>query len=152
MSPRSRPTRSSLVVYAKDKSRVSRFYRATLGLEAVESEPSYDRLAGAGIELIVHAIPAPLAATIDVTRPPRPREETPFKPVFECADLRVVRRAARATGGALKPASASWRWNGRILLDGWDPEGNIVQFAEPEAVRARPSPPRAGGGAARPKR
>lgn len=152
MSPRHRPPPTSLVVYAKDKERVSRFYRATLGLEAVESEASYDRLVGNGIELIVDAIPAPLAASIHVTRPPQPRDETPFKPVFECADLRVVRRAARATGGALKPARASWRWNGRILLDGWDPEGNIVQFAEREVVRARPAKRRAGGAATRTKR
>ena len=126
----------TLVVYAKDKDRVSRFYRATLGLEAVESEPSYDRLAGHGIALSVHAIRGPLAENIRLERPPRLREATPFKPIFACADLRVVRKAARATGGGLRPARSSWRWDGRILLDGWDPEGNIVQFAQPDAAPA----------------
>lgn len=136
--PGRRRTPPTLVVYAKDKDRVSRFYRATLGLDAVESEPSYDRLAGHGIALVVHAIPAPIAADIQVTRPPRLREETPFKPIFACADLRAVRKAARATGGGLAPARARWRWDGRILLDGWDPEGNVVQFAQPEAPPAPP--------------
>lgn len=139
MPPRRNTKPVTLVVYAKDKQRVSRFYRATLGLDAVESEPAYDLLRGGGIEVVVHAIPAALAGSIVIASPPVPREDTPLKPVFACADLAAVRRAARATGGALRPARAAWRWNGRVLLDGCDPEGNVVQFAQREAApRARP--------------
>ncbi len=130
----SQASQPTLVIYAKDKDRVSRFYRATLGLDAVECEPSYDLLRGSGIELVVHAIPATIADSIVIASPPAPREDTAFKPVFACTDLAAVRRAARATGGALRPARSAWRWNGRLLLDGRDPEGNVVQFAQREAA------------------
>ena len=57
----------SLVIYAKDKARLSTFYAQTLGIPLMESAESHDVLRGAGIELIVHAIPAPYAADITIT-------------------------------------------------------------------------------------
>jgi hypothetical protein len=58
--------------------------------------------------------------------------ETPLKPTFVVASLADVRRAAQATGGYLKPDDGAWRFRGRVVLDGWDPEGNIVQFKRAE--------------------
>ena len=37
------------------------------------------------------------------------------------------------SGGFLKPAEAAWRIRGMLVLDGCDPEGNVVQFKQPEA-------------------
>ena len=119
-----------LVVFAKDKPRVSAFYRQTLGLEVRESDTSYDLLQGDGIEVTVHAIPAEFAKDIAIANPPMPREETPFKPTFVVADLAAVRREAAATGGHLNPESAAWTLGSLVVLDGWDPEGNIVQFRQ----------------------
>jgi hypothetical protein len=42
--------------------------------------------------------------------------------------------AAKATGGHLKPLKQAWRFRGFVVLDGWDPEGNIVQFKQVEAA------------------
>jgi predicted enzyme related to lactoylglutathione lyase len=121
-----------VVVFAKNKKRVSAFYAKTLGLVAEESEPSHDLLRGRGYEVVVHAIARRYAASIRVSRPPQPREDTPFKPTFVVADLEAVRAAAAKTGGYLKPAEKAWRFRGCIVLDGWDPEGNIVQFKQLE--------------------
>jgi predicted enzyme related to lactoylglutathione lyase len=120
----------SLVVFAKNKKRVSAFYRRTLGLEAAEDQPSHDLLLGPGVELVIHAIPRKYAADITITRPPQVREDTPLKPVFTVSDLDAVRAAAKATGGFLKPAEAAWDIRGHSVLDGWDPEGNVVQFRQ----------------------
>ncbi len=120
-----------LVVYAKDKQRVSEFYQQTLGLAVVESDSSHDLLRG-GYEVVVHAIPARYAAEITIAQPPEPRDETPFKPTFVVASLAEVRRAAEATHGFLKPEAGAWHFRGHTVLDGWDPEGNIVQFKQPE--------------------
>lgn len=122
-----------LVVFAKDKERVSAFYQATLSLHAEESEPSHDLLRGGGYEVVVHAIPGKYASAITIARPAVPREDTPFKPTFIVADLEVVRAAAVATGGYLKPAEKAWHFRGCTVLDGWDPEGNIVQFKQRDA-------------------
>jgi hypothetical protein len=47
-----------------------------------------------------------------------------------CACGADVRRAVEATGGYLEPESAAWHFRGHTVLDGWDPEGNIVQFKQ----------------------
>ena len=124
------PIRQGLVVYAKDKRRVSAFYRKTLGLVATEEQSTHDLLRGPGIELVIHAIPHEYASQISVANPPQVREQTPLKPVFLVESLEAVRLAAEATGGSLQPAHRAWQYNGAIVLDGCDPEGNVVQFRQ----------------------
>jgi len=51
-----------------------------------------------------------------------------LKPVFWVESLEAVRVAAESTGGSLQPADSAWQYNGTIVLDGCDPEGNVVQF------------------------
>ena len=121
-----------LVVFAKSKKRVSAFYQQTLSLDVIESESSHDLLRGNGYEVVIHSIPRKYAASISIEKPPVPREETPFKPTFVVSDLTQVRRAVEATGGYLKPSEKAWHFRGHIVLDGWDPEGNIVQFKQAE--------------------
>lgn len=121
-----------VVVFAKNKKRVSAFYQRTLALEVEESESSHDLLRGHGYEVVVHAIPRKYAAVIKLATPVVPRTEMPIKPTFLVKDLEAVRAAAVETGGWLKPAAGAWRFRGCVVLDGWDPEGNIVQFKQPE--------------------
>lgn len=121
-----------LVVFAKDKQRVSAFYQQALGLTVEQSDSSHVLLRGHGLEVVVHSIPRKLAASITITQPPQPRDETPLKPTFVVASLAEVRRAADATGGFLKPEAGAWHFRGHRVLDGWDPEGNIVQFKQAE--------------------
>jgi predicted enzyme related to lactoylglutathione lyase len=120
------------VVFAKNKARVSAFYQQTLGLVAEESESSHDLLRGSGYEVVVHSIPRKYAVGIKIAKPVQPRESTPIKPTFVVNDLEAVRVAATKTGGYLKPLEGAWRFRGCIVLDGWDPEGNVVQFKQPE--------------------
>ncbi|HNY47739.1 MAG TPA: hypothetical protein PKN64_12330, partial [Casimicrobium sp.] len=54
----------SAVIFAKNKKRVSAFYRETLGLTATVEEPSHDVLCGSGVELVIHAIPRKYATDI----------------------------------------------------------------------------------------
>jgi predicted enzyme related to lactoylglutathione lyase len=121
-----------LVVFAKNKNRVSAFYQQTLGLTVEESDTSHDLLRGHGYEVVIHAIPRKYAAGITIEKPPKPREETPLKPTFVVASLAEVRRAVEATGGFLKPDAGAWHFRGHTVLDGWDPEGNVIQFKQPE--------------------
>jgi predicted enzyme related to lactoylglutathione lyase len=121
-----------LVVFAKNKKRVSAFYQQTLGLSVEESDTSHDLLRGQGYEVVVHSIPRKYAAGISISNPPEPRQGTPFKPTFVVPSLAAVRIAAEATGGHLKPEAGAWHFRGHVVLDGWDPEGNIVQFKQAE--------------------
>jgi predicted enzyme related to lactoylglutathione lyase len=119
-----------LVVFAKNKKRVSAFYAQVLQLEVLESATTHDLLRGGSYEVVVHAIPRRIAATITVPRPPTPREDTPFKPSFIVPSLDAARDAAQATGGFLKPAQGAWHFRGCTVIDGWDPEGNVVQLKQ----------------------
>lgn len=121
-----------LVVFAKNKKRVSAFYQQALGLSVEASDTSHDLLRGHGYEVVVHTIPRKVAAGISVSKPPEPRQETPFKPTFVVPSLAAVRTAAEATGGHLKPEAGAWHFRGHVVLDGWDPEGNMVQFKQAE--------------------
>jgi hypothetical protein len=104
-----------------------------LGLKAVESEPSHDLLRGTTYEIVVHAIPRKIAAGIDITDPPVPRERAAIKPTFVVKSLDKVRDDAARTGGFLKPTSEAWHFRGCSVLDGMDPEGNQVQFKQRDA-------------------
>jgi predicted enzyme related to lactoylglutathione lyase len=119
-----------LVIFAKNKELVSSFYQQALGLKLEESDKTHDLLVGQGHEVVVHAISKAYANSIEIASPPVPRDETPMKPTFVVEDLEVVRSAAKSTGGFLKPLKQAWKFRGFVVLDGWDPEGNIVQFKQ----------------------
>ncbi len=124
------PIQQGLVVFAKNKKRVSAFYQQALGLQVIEEQSSHDLLCGDGIEIVIHAIPKKIAAEIQIAKPPVARQDTPLKPTFYVPDLEAVRAPAEATGGFLKPAEGAWSIRGATVLDGWDPEGNVVQFKQ----------------------
>ena len=125
-------SQQGLVVFAKNKKRVSAFYQQTLDLDLAETATSHDLLRGHGYEVVVHTIPRKYAASMTITKPPVLREDTPFKPTFVVVSIEAVRSAAQATGGYLKPDSGAWHFRGHVVIDGWDPEGNVVQFKQAE--------------------
>lgn len=124
------PVHQGVVIFAKNKKKLSAFYRRTLDLVAFEEASSHDVLRGHGLEVVVHAIPRKIAAEIQIAKPPVVRDETPIKPTFVVASLEAVRAAAQATGGFLKPVEGAWHFRGATVLDGHDPEGNVVQFKQ----------------------
>ena len=117
-----------IVVYAVDVPRVAAFYRHTLGLADVEGDDGFVLLGDGAIEVAVVRIPAPLAADIRIAVPPALREATPIKLSFRVDDFDAVRVAAASRGGGLGALETAWHWRGELHLDGYDPEGNVVQF------------------------
>ena len=81
-------------------------------------------------EVVVHAISKAYAQSIEIESPPKRREDVALKPIFVVEDLELVRAAAKAHGGYLKPIKQAWRIRGYIVLDGSDPEGNVIQFKQ----------------------
>jgi hypothetical protein len=127
------PINQGVVIFAKNKKKVSAFYRSTLDLVVFEEASSHDVLRGQGLEVVVHAIPRKIAAEINIRQPPTVREDIPIKPTFVVASLEAVRVAAQTTGGFLKPIEGAWHFRGATVLDGHDPEGNVVQFKQLDA-------------------
>jgi predicted enzyme related to lactoylglutathione lyase len=119
-----------LVIFASDKAKVSLFYQQVLGMQVVESFATHDLLCREGLEVVVHAIPQSYAGDTDVKNPPEPRSDTPIKPIFTVPDLQRTYLLANEVGGFLKPLNEAWQYRGYLVLDGCDPEGNVVQFRQ----------------------
>src|SRR5262245_65556905 len=112
------------MIFAKDLERMTRFYRDGLGLRVVQQTLASDwvELDAGDTTLALHAIPADIAATIEITTPPRRRSNTPMKLVFEVDDLDAA-RAGLVAYGAVMDEPRGWS-----ACDGVDPEGNVFQL------------------------
>jgi len=119
-----------LCIFAKNVEQVSLFYQQALELKVQTSDKTHDLLVGTNYEVVVHAISKAYADSIQIESPPKQRDDVALKPTFVVDDLEVVRAAAKANGGYLKPSKQAWRFRGFIVLDGWDPEGNVIQFKQ----------------------
>jgi predicted enzyme related to lactoylglutathione lyase len=106
------------------------FYQQALGLKVEVSDKTHDLLVGQNYEVVVHAISKAYAQSIEIESPPKRRDDVALKPTFVVDDLEVVRAAAKANGGYLKPTKQAWLIRGFIVLDGCDPEGNVIQFKQ----------------------
>lgn len=117
-----------LVVYAQDIQRVAAFYARTLSGRVAETGDGYVLVVDDRCEVAVVQMPRSLIAANPLSDPPHVREHTPLKPSFFVDDLPRVRAAAADTGGAVRAAAAEWEWRAQVHVDGYDPEGNPVQF------------------------
>jgi predicted enzyme related to lactoylglutathione lyase len=126
----SNQARFGAVIFAKDLSRVARFYEKLLAMTIVHSATDYIVLDATDYQLIIHDIPQKIADSIAISTPPERRTETPIKPFFFVPNLVIARDQAAVLGGALNPANREWEARGFRACDGHDPEGNMIQFRE----------------------
>ncbi len=125
--------KSGAVLFAKDLPRVASFYEELLGLPVVVADGEKIVLESAEFLLVVHAVPREVAESISITSPPELRTDVPIKLFFPVASLAEARVKASCLGGALYPSQKEWGGKGFRACDGYDPEGNIVQFRESAA-------------------
>jgi catechol 2,3-dioxygenase-like lactoylglutathione lyase family enzyme len=114
------------VVFAKDMPRLAEFYHEALGLPVIAAPmaPGWIEFDAGGVRLALHAIPPRIARQIEITTPPRAREETPIKLMFEVDDLEEVRRRLVRYGATMfEPRSTG-------VCDGLDPEGNVFSLVQ----------------------
>ena len=124
------PITAGAVVYAKDLPRVSAFYAAVVGLRVTHAEHDHVVLEAEAFQLVVHAIPAGIAASIEIADPPIRREGTALKLVFAVPSMSTSRALAAEQGGEVDPPEREWRFQSHRVCDGHDPEGNVIQLRE----------------------
>jgi predicted enzyme related to lactoylglutathione lyase len=125
------PARAGLFVYAVDAERLARCYQAVAGMRRLHQADGLIVLESPDIQLLVHAIPAPLAAGIVIGSPPRRREDTALKFFFSVPSLAVAGEQLHAHGGEL--FAERWAGPGFTVANAMDPEGNVFQLREPLA-------------------
>lgn len=66
-------SRAGAVVFAKDLPRVAKFYEEILSMNVAHSERDHVVLESPACQLVVHAIPKKIAASIKISSPPERR-------------------------------------------------------------------------------
>jgi predicted enzyme related to lactoylglutathione lyase len=130
MNTRPKP---SVVIFAKDIDALARFYRETAQMTEVHGDRDHIVLDEEGFQLVVHGIPQRIAATIEITRPPQVREDTPIKVCLPVSSIEQARTKAAEFGGRIGPKAKEWTARGFRACDGHDPEGNVFQVRESAA-------------------
>jgi len=125
------PARAGLFIYAVDCRRIASFYEAVAGMSRLHETPELIVLQSPDIQLLVHAIPPPMAATISITYPPAKREDTALKFFLTVPSLSVARATASTLGGVVY--SEHWQGPGFVVCNAMDPEGNVFQVRESAA-------------------
>ena len=118
------------VLYARDMQRLAAFYSAVAGLSEVQREREFTVLENGASQLTIVAVPERIAAKMEITAPPRRREETPIKLFFAVPRIDALRKMAAQLEGALDPREREWQFGRWRVCDGHDPEGNVFQLRE----------------------
>jgi predicted enzyme related to lactoylglutathione lyase len=121
---------SGAVLFARDMNGVARFYQQLISMGVAASHHDHVVLAAQHVELVVHAIPDHIAASIEIAKPPVRRAGMPLKLFFTVASISDARDAAVTLGGSVDPVDSEWIGPGFRACDGQDPEGNVFQIRE----------------------
>ena len=122
------PAPAGLFLYAKDLEAVARFYESLIDMRRLHATSEIVVLQSHDVQLIVHAIPEPIAATIQIQSPPEKRTRSALKFFFTVPKLATASVLATALGGEVM--SERWAGPGFIAANASDPEGNIFQIRE----------------------
>jgi predicted enzyme related to lactoylglutathione lyase len=120
----------SAVVFAKDVAKVATFYAELISMSIVHTDPDHIVLDSDAMQLVIHAIPVAVADSISITEPPEVREGMPIKLCLPVASIATARDKAAQLGGNVYLAQDEWQGRNFRACDGYDPEGNVVQFRE----------------------
>src|SRR5262245_23763071 len=123
-------SRTGAVLFAQNLDQVAIFYSNVLGLAEANRDNDHILLESSGFELAVHRVLGHAAKFIEVAEPPVRRASAAFKPVFFVQSLARVREIVKAHGGTMEPKDMEWSFNGLVVCDALDPEGNVIQFRE----------------------
>lgn len=125
------PARAGVFIYAKDLPRLAAFYTAVLGMRQVHGDDDIAVLASPDMQLLVHRIPAHIAADIRIETPPVRRENSAIKFFATVPSLADAGATAASLGGQL--FDERWQGPGFVVCNAMDPEGNVFQIREPAA-------------------
>ncbi len=120
------------ILFAKDVTRLARFYSEALELRELETEhppEEWTLLDTGGAQLALHRIPDPWRADVEITDPPRVREGSPNKLVFQVDDIPKWRDALVARGAVAIDSTRANPPGELVRHDFADPEGNVFQIA-----------------------
>jgi predicted enzyme related to lactoylglutathione lyase len=116
------------VLFTINLSSLALFYERVVGLRVLLTEKDHIRLENGSFRLTVHQIPERYAKNITIKSPPVIRENTAVKLAFRVHSIAKAREAAEPLGGIVYARDREWEYDGDIICDGYDPDGNVFQL------------------------
>ena len=92
------PAAAGVLIYAKNLDLLAQFYAQILGMRELHRRDEIVVLQSAHLQLLIHAIPAPIAEHVHVSTPPAKRENVALK-FFATVDSMAAARALAAQLG-----------------------------------------------------
>jgi len=117
-----------VAIYSSNIINLGAFYKAALNLQEIEKSDDYICLARNGIKINIIKMNSKSGKDIKPEEYLHIREDTSIKCSFLVESFEQVIKANERFGGKLKDVKNAWEWRGELHLDGYDPEGNVVQF------------------------
>jgi hypothetical protein len=73
------PAAAGVLIYAKDFQALARFYEQVLDMQRLHEDEHIIVLESAALQLLIHALPAEIAARVQVGKPPQRRADVALK-------------------------------------------------------------------------
>lgn len=122
------PAHAGVVVYAKHLEQLARFYERVLDMRRLHASAEHVVLESPHLQLVVHAIPEPIARQIELSVPPVRREQSAIKFFHVVPSLAAASETVASLGGEVFPER--WSGPGFTVSNAMDPEGNVFQVRE----------------------
>jgi predicted enzyme related to lactoylglutathione lyase len=118
------------VIFVRDLRKVVDFYAEVIGLRRARDADDYALLERGSYQLVVHKFPDHVAGAAFASSELIVREDCALKLVFFVDSLAEAREAAIRLGGLLQGSERVWAFDGTLVCDGCDPEGNVIQLRQ----------------------
>ena len=122
------PAAAGVLIYAKDFQSLASFYERVLGMQRLHEDEHIIVLESAALQLVIHALPAEIAARVRIGTPPQRRADVALKFFITVPAIAEAESAAQALGGQV--FDERWQGPGFAACNAMDKEGNVFQLRE----------------------
>ena len=122
------PAAAGVLIYAKDFQALARFYEQVLDMQRLHEDERIIVLESAALQLLIHALPAEIAARVQVGKPPQRRADVALKFFVTVPAIAEAAGVAQALGGQV--FDERWQGPGFAVCNAMDSEGNVFQLRE----------------------
>ena len=122
------PAAAGVLIYAKDFQSLAGFYERVLGMRRLHEDAHVIVLESAALQLVIHALPAEIAARVKIGTPPQRRADVALKFFVTVPAIAEAESAAQALGGQV--FDERWQGPGFAACNAMDREGNVFQLRE----------------------
>ena len=119
---------AGVLIYAKNLDGLAHFYQQVLSMRELNRSDELVVLESSALQLVIHAIPAPVSDQIQITQPPLRRENVALKFFVTVPSLVDAEQWVHKLGGQV--FDERWQEADVAVCNAMDCEGNVFQLRE----------------------